>query len=216
MDASGSVGCLARASGLRPSPQFMTKRWFCHGTLTAGEGATAGSTVSCQPHHRRNASGKCATATGRCDSGHSTRAAHIQVQMIGMGRVGSWSEDRGEPAAGGRADGRKGGSGAASPSGLTRRSDPFASSKPAMSMASPSAWADSLPVSARLRLRHSKPSPVWTLFNSVFRLPATTGATGTVNLTLLLDLAGGFTGADCCIFNSLGRPEDSLKRPLLS
>jgi hypothetical protein len=33
---------------------------------------------------------------------------HIDMQMIGMGRVGFRSEDGGEPAAGGGADSRKG------------------------------------------------------------------------------------------------------------
>jgi hypothetical protein len=69
------------------------------------------------------------------------------------------------------------GFGGVSASGLIRRVVPFANSKLEMSIASPSAWADSLPVVARFRLRHSNPGPVRTLVNSVFRLPVSTGDT---------------------------------------
>lgn len=94
-----------------------------------------------------------------------------------MRGIGTRPEDRCEPAAGSFAQGRYGAGALFVLICLMPSFDPSASSNWEMSIASPSAWAESLPFAERLRFRHSNPGPVRTPSNPLPSLPAITGAT---------------------------------------
>ena len=96
------------------------------------------------------------------------------------------------------------GSGAVSASGLIRRVVPLARSKPAMSIASPCAWAESLPAAARFRLRHSKPGPVRTALLPAATVRAgeggdPTGCGDVWGATYFSQLLGGATLSDAIV-----------------